>query len=132
MVCSICFDHIQEIYILKCNHVFHEECIQKWIHIKNECPLCRCVIHLHDNTKLTQIIEHINSISGFQIHKPDDQYMYILCKNKNYQTLQLIRDHIKEYNVIRNKGFSDDHLATYIGNLVQEINKEIQNVILTN
>ena len=77
MACSICFNHIHEKYILKCNHVFHETCILKWTQIKNECPLCRCVIHLHDNAKLTQLINHINSISGFQIHKPDDQYMYI-------------------------------------------------------
>jgi|UniRef100_A0A6C0BRH1 hypothetical protein len=132
MACSICFNHIHEKYILKCNHVFHETCILKWTQIKNECPLCRCVIHLHDNAKLTQLINHINSISGFHIHKPDDQYMYILCKNKNYQALQSIRDHIEEYNMIRNKGFSDDHLATYIGILVQDVNKEIRNIILAN
>ena len=26
---------------LKCNHMFHIECITKWISVKNTCPVCR-------------------------------------------------------------------------------------------
>lgn len=41
--CSICFEscHQKEIYNLTCHHLFHEECMLKWIEIKYECPLCR-------------------------------------------------------------------------------------------
>jgi len=26
---------------LECNHVYHMECIDKWLIIKNECPMCK-------------------------------------------------------------------------------------------
>ncbi len=43
--CSICLDVIEKenkIYVLKCNHIFHVECLNKWN--KNTCPYCRSVI----------------------------------------------------------------------------------------
>jgi len=49
-VCSICYDNY--IYssnirkIIRCNHNYHEKCIQEWIitYNKKNCPLCRCNI----------------------------------------------------------------------------------------
>jgi hypothetical protein len=43
MDCSICFDEIKEEDKKKinCNHVFHEECINKWFKRSHKCPLCR-------------------------------------------------------------------------------------------
>lgn len=44
MDCSICLEIIasSEESVLKCNHVFHMECISQWI--QNSCPLCRQAI----------------------------------------------------------------------------------------
>ena len=44
--CSICLDLlIGEICVLQCQHLYHFDCISKWINKKNtvaiECPLCR-------------------------------------------------------------------------------------------
>ena len=42
--CSICLeDYIigSNIRLLPCNHVYHKHCIDEWLMIKNECPLCR-------------------------------------------------------------------------------------------
>ena len=42
--CPICteeFEDINKIIQLKCNHIFHKECIEHWEKIKNSCPLCR-------------------------------------------------------------------------------------------
>jgi hypothetical protein len=42
MECSICFEKINKKSIsLKCNHIFHKECISKWLQENNSCPLCR-------------------------------------------------------------------------------------------
>jgi len=43
--CSICLNRIEignKIYVLKCNHIFHVECLNKWN--KNTCPYCRSQI----------------------------------------------------------------------------------------
>ncbi|CAK8579665.1 unnamed protein product [Lathyrus sativus] len=45
--CSICmdeFDDVDEtskICRMPCSHVFHEQCIVKWLQTSNTCPLCR-------------------------------------------------------------------------------------------
>ncbi len=47
--CSICFEDVEEnseIYNIPCKHVFHKDCLSKWIERrKHSCPLCRrCII----------------------------------------------------------------------------------------
>jgi hypothetical protein len=44
-ICTICQDDFIEsqhenIRTLDCSHRFHNECIQKWIELRNLCPLC--------------------------------------------------------------------------------------------
>lgn len=49
--CPICIDVLinreeeaanqQAIKKLSCNHIFHKTCIQAWVRIHNNCPLCR-------------------------------------------------------------------------------------------
>jgi hypothetical protein len=41
--CAICYDTINgnDKNILKCNHIFHKNCIEKWFQKSHHCPLCR-------------------------------------------------------------------------------------------
>jgi E3 ubiquitin-protein ligase RHA2 len=43
--CSVCLCKIEEgdeIRVLRCNHMYHTECLDKWIGFNNNtCPLCR-------------------------------------------------------------------------------------------
>lgn len=43
MDCPICLDEIKEEdkKIIKCSHVYHKECINKWFERSHQCPLCR-------------------------------------------------------------------------------------------
>ena len=45
--CPICIESFKEndeLYQLKCGHIFHTECITEWININNICPTCRKVV----------------------------------------------------------------------------------------
>ncbi|CAD8059434.1 unnamed protein product [Paramecium sonneborni] len=42
--CPICGDDFQKrqkIILLECQHIFHSDCLIKWLKIKNSCPYCR-------------------------------------------------------------------------------------------
>ena len=42
--CSICLTEVnegQDTILLPCGHMFHDECVTKWLKIHNTCPLCR-------------------------------------------------------------------------------------------
>ena len=48
--CSICYENIStsESVKLKCNHIFHKECMEQWVKKSGTCPLCRYNIFLCD------------------------------------------------------------------------------------
>ncbi|XP_061337986.1 uncharacterized protein LOC133284879 [Gastrolobium bilobum] len=47
--CSICLGEIGSSAIgLPCSHVFHRDCITKWLMLRNSCPLCRCSVSRND------------------------------------------------------------------------------------
>ncbi|XP_014490044.1 probable E3 ubiquitin-protein ligase RHG1A [Vigna radiata var. radiata] len=43
-ICIICQDEYknkEEIGILQCGHEYHAECVKRWLHEKNVCPICK-------------------------------------------------------------------------------------------
>ena len=43
MLCSICLDDFEDgeqVRELRCNHIFHVQCIDEWLRTKDVCPLC--------------------------------------------------------------------------------------------
>lgn len=46
--CSICLSNYEdndEVTKLGCEHNFHKECIEEWLHVNQTCPLCRTVVN---------------------------------------------------------------------------------------
>ena len=42
-ICTICLEEFkfdEELKKLKCNHIYHKECLEKWIYKNSICPLC--------------------------------------------------------------------------------------------
>jgi hypothetical protein len=43
--CSICYEVINEDFVLQCNHSFHQKCLAEWIKGgKQTCPICRASV----------------------------------------------------------------------------------------
>lgn len=45
--CSVCLEDIgagADIMTLPCAHVYHRDCVSKWLQMKKECPKCKCNI----------------------------------------------------------------------------------------
>ena len=46
-ICSVCHDIYEDgkgAVLPNCQHIFHENCIKKWLDQKNTCPLCQTTV----------------------------------------------------------------------------------------
>ncbi len=63
-ICCICLRTMKindEVSLLKCQHLFHFKCLDKWIETKEDCPICRNEIEFGKNFhKKNQKFEDIN------------------------------------------------------------------------
>ena len=43
--CVICMTEVvvsdRDYMVAPCNHLFHDECLRRWMEVKMECPTCR-------------------------------------------------------------------------------------------
>ena len=46
MDCSICLETPINKVTTTCNHIFCGDCLNKWLHIRSNCPLCRQPINI--------------------------------------------------------------------------------------
>ena len=42
--CTICQDRLSDPVILRCNHIFCEDCVSEWLDRESTCPLCRAIV----------------------------------------------------------------------------------------
>ncbi|XP_077394771.1 RING finger protein 145 [Festucalex cinctus] len=39
-VCAICFTEMTSAVVTSCDHLFHANCLSKWLHVQGTCPMC--------------------------------------------------------------------------------------------
>ena len=134
MECVICLSNLNSgCKLLSCGHSFHKECINRWLNLKTSCPVCRKQIDSYDvnmndiSNNMINLINEIHNLCDFQI-----RYRYLnlqqiklnLVKTK----LLVIKKKLVEYNLRRNRGFSDDFLASEISQLITNVNSVFRRV----
>lgn len=81
--CSICMNELNSNNInvckLSCNHLYHTECIEKWLGIKFSCPYCRKIPQTNLTTNQMEQLSNSTSISRIFASDPMqmDQIMMV-------------------------------------------------------
>merc|ERR1711964_188512 len=69
--CTICLDAMEvgsEVPVVKCKHVFHEECLDNWRKFNEICPCCRYHVPLAGNEDSDEQHDAESSQSGTLPH----------------------------------------------------------------
>jgi len=123
--CCICLENISSNDIFKCpynEHIFHKECINKWLNNHNHCPLCKgklkdikgnqpkgfMFINVMKDTFITFKNESVNVIrvryvfpSGFQkknhpnpklYYKGDERYCFFPNNPEGQEIVRLLKE----------------------------------------
>ena len=57
--CIICYEKMNDEWlILKCGHIFHENCLWRWVYNQYSCPIC------HKKMSWLNLLNHNYSCSG--------------------------------------------------------------------
>jgi hypothetical protein len=102
--CSICLETIDHTNIksLGCNHKFHVNCIDEWLQIRRQCPLCRRYVareaeNYSPNPIYLEILQWIRN-NQYLVPVPRNDTTVLLAANREHiDVLQWIRNH--EYSV---------------------------------
>ncbi|XP_037098094.1 RING finger protein 145 [Syngnathus acus] len=49
-VCAICFMEMTSAVVTSCDHLFHANCLSKWLHVQGTCPMCHQTVPAHPPT----------------------------------------------------------------------------------
>jgi len=104
--CSICldeFDDEKKIIKLKCNHQFHEECINDWLKKKSSCPYCRTYLKDTINILYKQAKTIFFNRSIIILPRGDSLEMKLIFPKKLFSKGMFInRFNLKSYTIFNN------------------------------
>lgn len=108
--CPICLEEVNKKNASKiqCSnkHLYHDKCIQKWMHEKTECPLCKENLIPDNLIKIKELIDSLDMVKaenfGIVVDKLKEKFISnaILKKNKLTQKQLKIIELLAEYTNI--------------------------------
>ena len=124
--CTICFNELEtDTRILTCGHIFHTSCINTWIKIKSNCPICRKIIYSSDVTFKGR--KFYNIFIRYTIHCINE-YIIIRVFLLNY----LLKKIILKYSLIKKVSYNLHFFTIIYKNNIEDTNDTIFIVKLFN
>jgi hypothetical protein len=102
--CSICLETIDhtDIKSLGCNHSFHINCIDEWLKIRRQCPLCR---H-YENRNDMEEYEFVNYLRR-SLEDSDNQ------QNDIYDHSDISDDEFENYRRPSLEDYNNSHVTSF-------------------
>ena len=129
--CPICLEQISNETLVntKCNHCFHQLCIDKWLSAKYNCPCCRSTIIEHDEddnddySDVPPLIDYYDVLHEYnELHYSQESFVYsigIFDLNNSYNIYSTISS-INEDNNQDLMDSDDDDIPDLIDNITHE------------
>ena len=106
--CSICYESYDDgdkLIILKCNHNYHETCINSWIKKCKSCPICRIGINVDEkhefmwinNKENIKFFINLSSCDGIISFRKIDYFVSRYSKEKNLEIYDLYKQALFTY-----------------------------------
>lgn len=101
--CSICLENLDPACHteLECGHVFHANCIVRWVGIRKSCPLCRAPAssspHIHVREDIANLLAFAQDPALFRVRTTDHPaFAYLSVQEKNSSFLMLAVQQARE------------------------------------
>lgn len=65
--CAICLDDMVNIKITPCGHVFHHKCLNDWVKVKNNCPICRRELNIDIHPGMQKVLKPFVNNDDFEL-----------------------------------------------------------------
>lgn len=85
--CSVCLTEVnkdEETILVPCGHMFHAQCIIKWLEMHNTCPVCRYELPT-DDADYNKLKQERNNLSRNEINNNSDTTNSSLTSNGRFQ-----------------------------------------------
>ena len=86
--CSICLENFKlnnEIYITKCNHIFHYKCIEEALNKDiSDCPNCRSNLKTGEKKRVVNVNNNINYLNNYNNYQRYNNFTNIIERNNEY------------------------------------------------
>jgi len=103
--------HESNVYITKCNHVYHNKCIKKWFEKNDTCPQCRTTTRHHTSNNIVLVINW----NEFQSNDSDHSDLEHEHEHEHEPEIE-VNNIIYKYNY-----FDNAYLVFIIYNVIQNI-----------